>query len=100
MGVGLRWVLFKEDVMREVSQDHPYYFRLSEDSDFGYEGTWAVDRGFYPPPQVSLVQTLTCFRCPGGWYSIGGSTECSRCPAGFYSLGGADSCTACQNGTF
>jgi len=96
---GERWVLFSLGNNAQ-SQQYPYYFRLSSDGDFGYSGTWAVDRGVYPPPSVRFVQTTGCFRCAAGSYSEENATECLRCPNGRYSLASASGCTPCLNGTF
>mmetsp|Transcript_122021 Transcript_122021/g.390155 ORF Transcript_122021/g.390155 Transcript_122021/m.390155 type:complete len:364 (+) Transcript_122021:80-1171(+) len=104
---GERWTLFSAAARTEVAardglatQYRTHYFRLSEDSEAGHEGTWAADWALYPPPKVSLVPTVACFRCEPGTFSTAGSKQCERCPPGFYSLGIADACTSCQPGTF
>lgn len=98
---GDRWVIFNpSEEVNHITQELPYYLRLSSDGDFGYNGVWEVSRGLYPPPAVALVQTVTCMRCPPGSYSEDNATECLRCPPGSYSLGGARACSTCHAGRF
>mmetsp|Transcript_25047 Transcript_25047/g.24008 ORF Transcript_25047/g.24008 Transcript_25047/m.24008 type:complete len:424 (+) Transcript_25047:1-1272(+) len=48
---------------------------------------------------VTSLSPRRCQYCPGGMYSMSGSSSCSLCPAGSFSQMGSSICTPCVSGS-